>query len=485
MVLDLTAAGLVQGQLWQGDLPWMDSVRASAPFWWIRSVSGGVLLAGFFAVVAAMTTGPRVAQAPARQPDTKPGQEDDAEEDVAGFRWLRNAYVLTACAGIGLFAFSFVLLGLWPNDTLREQIARTQPTDSRARSSSETRGRLIYSREGCMNCHSQLVRFTEDDVRRFGPASQAWESDGDTPQMWGTRRIGPDLAREGGRKSRDWQLAHLWNPRDVVPDSVMPGYSWLFNGSPTRPRREALDLVDYLDSLGRDARLAGLSGPGPLPNRDPEDERRKGMFCDCSVPRTAGKAPVWDTTLAVGETDRFARRGAEVFARDCAGCHGFEGRGNGRAAVALTPTPRNLTIARFSNRRLSESLWNGVRGSSMPPWNDLSAGDLRGLVAFLGTIAPSESPPEMNEGERATAQGLYTKECAVCHGPDGRGDGPSAAILTPSPTDFNEVCPTTASAESALAHGVRGSAMPRWEGKLLPIEQKLLARYVRSFFGKE
>jgi mono/diheme cytochrome c family protein len=121
----------------------------------------------------------------------------------------------------------------------------------------------------------------------------------------------------------------------------------------------------------------------------------------------------------------------------------------------------------------------------MPPWNDLSAGDLRGLVAFLGTIAPSESPPELNEGERATAQGLYAKECAVCHGPDGRGDGPSAAILAPSPTDFHEVCPTTASAESALAHGVRGSAMPRWEGKLSPMEQKLLARYVRSFFGKE
>ena len=85
-----------------------------------------------------------------------------------------------------------------------------------------------------MNCHSQLVRFTENDARRFGPASQAWESISDAPQLWGTRRVGPDLAREAGRKSRDWQLVHLWNPRHVVPDSVMPGYSWLFDGSPTR-----------------------------------------------------------------------------------------------------------------------------------------------------------------------------------------------------------------------------------------------------------
>ena len=486
MFLDLTAAGLVQGQLWRGDSPWMDSVRASAPFWWVRSASGFVVLAGFLAVVATLATGPIVAPAPVRVPDADSGQQADAEEEVAGFRWLKNAYVLTAGAGLGLFAFSFVVLGLWPNRTLREQIARTLPTDHPARSASEQRGRAIYAREGCMTCHSQLVRFGEDDVRRFGPASQAWEGDGDAPQMWGTRRVGPDLAREGGRKSRDWQLAHLWDPRNVVPDSVMPGYPWMFEGSPTRPGRMALDVVNYLESLGRDARLAGLSGPGPLPGRDPEEERRKGMFCDCSIPRTAGKAPVWDTSLmAVGEGERFARRGAEVFARNCVGCHGREGRGDGPAAVALVPGPRNLATARFSDRRLSESLWNGVRGSSMPPWNDLSTGDLRGLVAYLGTIAPSEPPPELSAGERTTAQGLFAKQCAVCHGPDGAGNGPSSPILAPSPTNFHEVRPTTAHAESALAGGVRGTAMPRWAGKLTAGEQKLLARYVRSLYGKE
>ena len=74
MVLDLTAAGLVQGQLWQGDLPWMDSVRASAPFWWVRSVSGFVLLAGFLAVVAALTTGPVVVPAPAHVRDGRHGR---------------------------------------------------------------------------------------------------------------------------------------------------------------------------------------------------------------------------------------------------------------------------------------------------------------------------------------------------------------------------------------------------------------------------
>ncbi len=483
MVLDLTAAGLVQGQLWHGELPWMDSVRASAPYWWVRSVSGFMILAGFLAVVATLTTGTDVAVVPAQVPIEDTDQQDDAAEEVAGFRWLKNAYVLTAGAGFGLFVLSFVVLGLWPNRTLDEQVARMQPIDRAARTASEERGRQVYSREGCMNCHSQFVRFTEDDVRRFGPACQAWESGDDAPQMWGTRRVGPDLAREGGRKSRDWQLVHLWNPRYVVPDSVMPGYPWLFDGAPNRPERKALDVVNYLDSLGRASRLAGLTGPGAIPEGNAEAERRMGKFCDCSIPRTTGSAPIWDTTLAPGEGERFARRGAEVFARNCAGCHGRTGLGDGPAMVALTPNPRNLASAQFSDRSLSESLWNGVRGSSMPSWSDLPSGDLRGLAAHLKTLAPTERPPDLSAQERATAQSIYVKHCAICHGQTGTGDGPTAATLAPAPTNFHEVRPTMDYAVAALTKGVRGTAMPKWGPKLTADERSLLARYVRSFYG--
>jgi len=495
MVVDLTTAGLVQGQLWQGDSPWMESVRASAPFWWIRSVSGFVVLGGFIAVAAAITTGPMAATSAwvgasaGRHADAELEADSAARDDASGkadeIRWLTNAYVLTAGAGVGLFALSFVVLGLWPNRVLGEQIAKSRPSEHLVPTASEERGRKIYSQEGCMTCHSQLIRFTEGDVRRFGPASQAWESVGDAPQMWGTRRIGPDLAREGGRRSRDWQLAHLWNPRHVVPDSVMPGYPWLFEGSPTRPGQAALDVVNYLESLGRAARLAGFSGAGPLPGVSREDEQAQGMFCDCAIPRTAGKAPVWDTTLARAEGERYARRGAEVFARDCAGCHGKNGLGDGPAAAALTPAPRNFATAVFSDRSLSESLWNGVRGSSMPSWSDLPAGELRGLVAYLKTIAPSAQPaPALDAKERASASAIFVKECAVCHGLTGAGDGPSAAVLAPSPTNFHEVQPTLEQAEAALNNGVRGSVMPRWGPKLKPSERSLLARYVRSFYAK-
>jgi mono/diheme cytochrome c family protein len=121
----------------------------------------------------------------------------------------------------------------------------------------------------------------------------------------------------------------------------------------------------------------------------------------------------------------------------------------------------------------------------MPPWNDLSTSDLRSLVAYLKTLDPGEPPATLTGAELAMARQLYTKQCAVCHGPDGKGEGISALMLAPAPTNFHEVRPTTARAEAVLAQGVRGSAMPRWGGKLLPEEQKLLARYVRSFSDKD
>ena len=123
----------------------------------------------------------------------------------------------------------------------------------------------------------------------------------------------------------------------------------------------------------------------------------------------------------------------------------------------------------------------------MPPWNDLATGDLRGLVAYLKTLAPAAEAPVAGPAasELSTARSIYTKECAICHGPDGRGNGPAAAILAPAPTNFHEVRPSTAHAELALAQGIRGSAMPRWRGKLTDDEQKSLAGYLRTFYGKE
>jgi len=88
-------------------------------------------------------------------------------------------------------------------------------------------GRDVYVREGCNNCHSQMIRPFRAEALRYGPYSVAGEFVYDNPHLWGSKRTGPDLARVGGRYSDDWHRAHLNNPRDVVPESNMPAYPWL------------------------------------------------------------------------------------------------------------------------------------------------------------------------------------------------------------------------------------------------------------------
>jgi cytochrome c oxidase cbb3-type subunit 2 len=133
----------------------------------------------------------------------------------------------------------------------------------------ELAGRNIYIREGCYACHSQMIRTLRDEVDRYGPYSLAVESKYDHPMLWGSKRTGPDLARIGEKYSDAWQVAHLNNPRDVVPVSVMPAYGWL---STTELRTDDLTLhlkaqravgVPYTDDMIANAATdaAGQAAP--------------------------------------------------------------------------------------------------------------------------------------------------------------------------------------------------------------------------------
>lgn len=101
------------------------------------------------------------------------------------------------------------------------------PADMRPHTPLELAGREIYMREGCYACHSQMIRRLADERDRYGPYSLAAESAFDHPMLWGSKRTGPDLARVGGRYSDAWHVAHLIDPRAVVPTSIMPAYPWL------------------------------------------------------------------------------------------------------------------------------------------------------------------------------------------------------------------------------------------------------------------
>ena len=143
-------------------------------------------------------------------------------------------------------------------------------------------GRDIYVREGCYNCHSQMIRPFRAETERYGHYSVAGEFVYDRPFQWGSKRTGPDLARVGARYSDDWHRAHLNNPRDLVPESNMPGYPWLaktkLDPQDVVPRMRALkrlnvpyteqEIIDgpatLADKTEQDALIAYLQGLGTL-----------------------------------------------------------------------------------------------------------------------------------------------------------------------------------------------------------------------------
>jgi len=113
------------------------------------------------------------------------------------------------------------------------------------------RGRDLYVGQACWHCHSQYVRVVSNEFQRFGPPSTAQEYQNalNQPHLWGTRRVGPDLARTKGKHSNDWHIAHLIQPKDVFPNSVMPSYRFWF-GEGGVPTRDGFAIVTYLQWLG-------------------------------------------------------------------------------------------------------------------------------------------------------------------------------------------------------------------------------------------
>jgi cytochrome c oxidase cbb3-type subunit 2 len=141
------------------------------------------------------------------------------------------------------------------------QRSTTQPTATlKPYTALQLAGRDVYVREGCYNCHSQMVRPFRAETLRYGPYSTAGEFVYDHPFQWGSKRTGPDLHRVGGRYSDEWHRVHLINPRDLVPESNMPAYPWL-----ARAGLDAAEMPTKLTALRRlgvpysDADVAGAA----------------------------------------------------------------------------------------------------------------------------------------------------------------------------------------------------------------------------------
>jgi cytochrome c oxidase cbb3-type subunit I/II len=324
-------------------------------------------------------------------------------------------------------------------------------------SSLERLGRGVYIREGCWYCHSQYVRpVTGEDVR-WGPVSEAGEYAFDLPHLFSTRRIGPDLTRVGLKYGDDWHYAHHWNPRLVVPDSIMPSFPWLFHTLRVPVRKEGDGLA--LEPAPALRQFFTMNETTPIPLYPNEEglafvhPRADGDYPIDGVPQldlTAYQAhpPIpavrsvllviptkelvglvayvqklgmnrgaWRevfepqnvdvSTMRIPESEGLLTRGREVFAQRCIGCHGPKGDGNGLAATFLFPRPRDFTLGEFKFRTtqsgslptdgdLFRTITRGVRWTPMPTWHEVPEQDRLAVIQYLKTFSDrwkQERPP--------------------------------------------------------------------------------------------
>jgi len=330
----------------------------------------------------------------------------------------------------------------------------------------EQQGRQVYIRDGCWQCHSQYIRPVTGETLRWGPVSQVGESAYDRPHMFSTRRIGPDLTRVGRKYGDDWHIAHLWNPQDMVADSIMPRFTWLFEekqGDATpQPTEDGKALVAYLQRLGTsigDWRIGSLSS-------------------------TISGAAVLHGTPE-GREDMLTL-GRSIYERRCMGCHGAKGDGKGPSARFLNPKPRDFTTGLFKFRStagkdslptdadLYITLTHGLWGTSMPAMHELPAPQRWAVIQFLKTFSdrwakepagrPIPIPPEPPVTPASIAKGdaLFQSNCALCHGDQGRADG---ALSQPGmlSDDWGEpIRPAHLSLPSGAPGGVKlGHGSPR------------------------
>jgi cytochrome c oxidase cbb3-type subunit I/II len=318
----------------------------------------------------------------------------------------------------------------------------------------EKRGRAVYIREGCWYCHSQYVRPVANEEFRWGPVSEAGEYAWDQPHLFSTRRIGPDLTRVGLKFSDDWHYAHHWDPRIVVPESMMPRFRWLFD-----------EAVVPVGSEGR------LDATKPALRRwfTMRPDRTVSLFVDDDGlafvrPRPDGGFPV-DATPVL---DLSLRGGQGAALQTGAGSVRF----TDAAAVRLVaPTADLVALVKYLQKL----------GTSRGIWRDVFEPQAVGVTAM--TIPDSE---ELRERGRE----VFTDHCVGCHGTRGDGAGPAATFFSPLPRDFTTAVfkfrstpsgslPTDGDLFSTITRGVRWTAMPTWH-EVTDKERIAVVAYIKS-----
>ena len=235
--LPMYVAGFTQASMWKQFKPdgtlqygnFLETVTQIMPMYWMRAIGGTLYLTGVIAlvynIIKTAKQGSKVedelAEAPALQQITAGRLKGEKFHP-----WLeRRPIQLTILATIAILIGG--LIQIVPTIMVKSNI----PTIASVKPYTplELQGRDLYIREGCVGCHSQMIRPFRSEVARYGDYSKAGEYVYDHPFLWGSKRTGPDLHREGGKYNDNWHFNHMWDPRSTSPGSIMPAYTWLYD----------------------------------------------------------------------------------------------------------------------------------------------------------------------------------------------------------------------------------------------------------------
>lgn len=230
----MVAAGITQGLMWQalddsGRLVYPDfveTVTRIVPLYWVRALGGSFFILGFVLMIYNVIKSIRASKGITDTEVTVRVHRDDVSASGEGHRYLEGlatTFSVLTFVAVGVAS----IISIYPILNVRQYV--TVQNSVRPWSPLEQAGRDVYIKEGCYTCHSQQIRQLPFDVIRFGKPSTVEESIWDRPFQWGSKRIGPDLARVGKRYPNSWHYRHMTNPRAVTEKSIMPSYPWLVN----------------------------------------------------------------------------------------------------------------------------------------------------------------------------------------------------------------------------------------------------------------
>jgi cytochrome c oxidase cbb3-type subunit I/II len=234
--LPMYVAGFTQASMWKQFKPdgtlqygnFLETVTQIMPMYWMRAIGGSLYLVGMivliYNIIKTVKAGSTIEDELAEAPELAKISTGRLKGEKF-HPWLeRRPIQLTLLATVAILIGG--IIQIVPTIMVKSNI----PTIAAVKPYTplELQGRDLYIREGCVGCHSQMIRPFRSEVVRYGDYSKSGEYVYDHPFLWGSKRTGPDLHREGGKYNDNWHFNHMWNPQSTSPGSIMPGYKWLF-----------------------------------------------------------------------------------------------------------------------------------------------------------------------------------------------------------------------------------------------------------------